>query len=168
MPRHVLIVSREDRDLYAYIADRFRDDPTIEVILDRRFGARRRTVMPVAAERRQQNRRLRPDVDEELRLRSHVIVTLTSELEGVEEARQWLEMGFSRLPVISGVLRNYNRLWRETEASKQEAGQLRAEVGRLRAEIEQYRSERDDTRVLVARMNEILGDLLSWLRGRSV
>lgn len=109
MPRHVLIVSREDRDLYFYIADRFGGDRTIQVILDRRFDERRKTLIPVAAERRQRRRRLRPEVDEELRLRSHAIVTLTSELDSVREALQWVEQLRTEVGRLQAEVQQYRR-----------------------------------------------------------
>jgi hypothetical protein len=46
------------------------------VILDRRIGERRRATMSVEHERRQADRRSRPEVDEELRSRSHAIITI--------------------------------------------------------------------------------------------
>ena len=159
MPHHILIVSREDPDLYAFIADRFTDDPTIEVTLDRRFVKRRQRSTLVAAERRRRDRRMRPGVDEELRSRAHVVVTLTLEPEGVGDAIRWLEAGLSHLPTISGILNAYDRLQREAEVGKQEVEQLRAEVVRLRALIDQYRREWEDLGALAARMNAIVSDL---------
>jgi len=166
-PHHILIVSHADPDLYAYLANRFADDPAIQVILDRRFAKRRQSMSPVAAERRQRDRRLRPWVDEELRLRSHVIVTLTWGAESVGEALQWFDAGLIHLPIISGVLSAYDQLTRGTEASKQEIEQLRAEVSRLRVEIDQYRREREDIGELVTRMNTMVNDFLSRLQGRT-
>ena len=78
MARYLFIVSRQHLDLYDYLRDRFADDQNVRVILNRRVGERRRTIAAVARERRASDRRSRPEVDEELRSRSHAIVTLAS------------------------------------------------------------------------------------------
>ncbi len=167
MPHHLLIVSHADPDLHAYLANRFADDPAIQVILDRRFAKRRQSMSPVAAERRQRDRRLRSWVDDELRLRSHVIVTLTGGAENVREALQWFDAGLIHLPIISGVLSAHDQLTREAEASRQEIEQLRAEVSRLRVEIDQYRREREDIGALIAHLDTVVNDFLSRLQGRT-
>jgi hypothetical protein len=61
------VVSREAPELY---------DPKVIVILDRRVAERRRRVEPVPVERRQRDRRTRPEVQEELRTSQYAIVTL--------------------------------------------------------------------------------------------
>ena len=100
MARHLFIVAREHARLYHDLVDRFRDDTNVRVILDRRQGDRRQrqaearpaevrpaearpaetrpteAVIP-GAERRAQDRRGRGEIDEQLRDRSHVIVTLS-------------------------------------------------------------------------------------------
>jgi hypothetical protein len=74
--RRLVIVSREHPDLYVYLRDRLAADPDVEMILDRRLGERRGAQRPSHAQRRQRDRRSRPDVDADLRVRSHVIITL--------------------------------------------------------------------------------------------
>src|SRR5687768_16003069 len=76
MARNVFIVSRQHRDLYAYLRERFASDPAVEVVLDRRFGQRRQRQAAVDAERRQSDRRQRPEVEVELQTRSHAIITI--------------------------------------------------------------------------------------------
>lgn len=76
MARNVFIVSRQHRDLYTYLRERFASDPAVEVVLDRRFGQRRQQQAPVDAERRRNERRQRPEVEAELQTRSHAIITI--------------------------------------------------------------------------------------------
>jgi hypothetical protein len=76
MGRNVFIVSRQHRDLYTYLRERFASDPAVEVILDRRFGQRRQHKAEVGAERRRADRRQRPEVEQELQTRSHAIITI--------------------------------------------------------------------------------------------
>ncbi|MGH3118776.1 MAG: hypothetical protein ACRDQ2_17010 [Gaiellales bacterium] len=76
MARQLCIVSRQHPDLYAYLRQRFADDETVEVILDRRSAERRGRPVPVGRNRRVVDRRSRPDIDERLRKNSHVIVTI--------------------------------------------------------------------------------------------
>jgi len=84
MARHLFLVSRHEARLYEYLLERFRDDGNVEVILDRRRGERRRRPHGQAPERRLSERRTRREVDLELKVRSHVILTLP---EGDPEAR---------------------------------------------------------------------------------
>ena len=49
---------------------------TVKIVIDRRFGERRGHTADIAPERRREDRRSRPHVDEELRLTSFAIVTL--------------------------------------------------------------------------------------------
>jgi hypothetical protein len=72
----MVIVARRHPELYDYLRERFVADPGVEVILDRRSAERRQRGLPVVNERRRGDRRLRPDVDELLGARSHVIVTV--------------------------------------------------------------------------------------------
>ena len=80
MPRHIFVVSRHHPELYEYLSDRFQQDTNVRVILDRRRGERRRSPgigPPPQGERRWRlERRVRRSVDEELRTRSHSIITL--------------------------------------------------------------------------------------------
>ena len=76
MASRLVVVSRQHPDLYVYLRDRFAGEADVEVLLDRRLAERRRERVPAEVERRQSGRRLRLDVDRQLRVRSHVIVEL--------------------------------------------------------------------------------------------
>jgi hypothetical protein len=76
MARHIFLVSRHESRLYDYLLERFRDDGNVEVILDRRRGERRRRREGQVPDRRRSDRRSRREVDLELKVRSHVILTL--------------------------------------------------------------------------------------------
>src|SRR5262245_23839169 len=77
MARHLFLVSRHEARLYEYLLERFRDDGNVEVILDRRRGERRRRADgKPQPERRRSDRRGRREVDLELQVRSHVILTI--------------------------------------------------------------------------------------------
>jgi hypothetical protein len=66
--RHLFIVSREQPDLYSYLAKEFSEEPDVRVIFDRRQGERRRQprrpVLPT--ERRQSDRRANGDLGRRL------------------------------------------------------------------------------------------------------
>ena len=70
MARHLFIVSRHHVRLYDYLLERFQDDTNVQVVLDRRSTAERRT-----AGRESEDRRQSRAADDDLKLRSHVIVT---------------------------------------------------------------------------------------------
>jgi hypothetical protein len=76
MARHIFLVSRLETRLYEYLLERFRDDGNVEVILDRRRGDRRLRAQAQEPDRRRSERRTRREVDLELKIRSHVILTL--------------------------------------------------------------------------------------------
>jgi hypothetical protein len=76
MARHLFLVSRRDARLYEYLLERFRDDANVEVILDRRQGERRKSASYAGPDRRRTDRRSRREVDLELGVRSHVILTI--------------------------------------------------------------------------------------------
>jgi hypothetical protein len=76
MGRTLFIVSRHHPDLYAYLRERFGSDQGVEVVLDRRTAQRRRSEQPAEVDRRQADRRRRPEVELELKTRSHAIITI--------------------------------------------------------------------------------------------
>ncbi len=63
----MVIVPRTAPALFAYLKDKFAEDPTISVIMDRRTGERRRRSDAPATERRRGDRRQAE--------RAHAIVT---------------------------------------------------------------------------------------------
>jgi hypothetical protein len=78
MARHLFLVSQREASLYEYLLERFKADGHVEVILDRRREQRRRRSEHRAPERRRVDRRKRREVDLELLLRSHVILTISN------------------------------------------------------------------------------------------
>ena len=77
MARHLFIVARDHPQLHDYLITRFREDPKVEVILDRRSGDRRRQEpRETDIDRRRSDRRGRRDIDAQLSDRSHIIVTI--------------------------------------------------------------------------------------------
>ena len=76
-PRHLLIISRYHPGLYDYVRARFASEDNVEVVLDRRRGRDRRSVVVTAGvERRSADRRARPHVDVALRMESMQFVTI--------------------------------------------------------------------------------------------
>ena len=60
MGQHLFIVSRQQPDLYSYLANEFSEEPEVRVILDRRQGERRRNgdrPTSEASDRRHSDRR---------------------------------------------------------------------------------------------------------------
>lgn len=66
MPRHLFIVAADQPDLWAHLAREFSDEPTVQVLLDRRRADRRRAAQPSSQERRRGDRRAQPAVAPEL------------------------------------------------------------------------------------------------------
>jgi hypothetical protein len=70
----LIIVAREQCDLWRSLADEFRDVGQIQILLDRRQGERRTPRDPVAYDRRTRDRRSRPRLEDDLRARQYVLV----------------------------------------------------------------------------------------------
>ena len=88
MDRFLLIVSRGNEALASYLEQHFKGDSTVQVMVDRRQGERRSgrptpeaTAEAATPERRRNDRRGHPEIDNELRLTSFAIVTLPPEPE---------------------------------------------------------------------------------------
>jgi hypothetical protein len=75
MARHLFIVSRHHPRLYDYLVERFQDDRNVQVIVDRRAPGQRPREEPTRSDAKSEDRRKRV-VDDDLNMRSHVIITL--------------------------------------------------------------------------------------------
>ena len=71
--RGLLIVARDQGDLYDCLRHAYGDGEAITVLLDRRQGERRRRVQPVAGERRHHERRSPPAITHVLRCQPYVL-----------------------------------------------------------------------------------------------
>jgi hypothetical protein len=72
--RCVIIVARDETDLWHYMARDFGEFKGLQVILDRRQRERRQQVQRYQPERRREERRHPPTMDEDLRRQPFVIV----------------------------------------------------------------------------------------------
>lgn len=76
---HLFIVSRQQPDLYRYLAREFSSESDVEVILDRRFGERRTRTDREAmryGERRRSDRRTQVDLTSQLNTLGYAFVRL--------------------------------------------------------------------------------------------
>lgn len=77
MRRRLFVVAPNHPALYDWALQELSDDEHLKVILDRRSGERRQRQSMLAAERRRgDRRRLRPQIDADLRARGHAVVFL--------------------------------------------------------------------------------------------
>jgi peptidoglycan/LPS O-acetylase OafA/YrhL len=60
MPRHVVLVARDNPELVRYLQAEFASDPEVEVVVDRRLVERRRNPAGLGPDRRKTDRRARP------------------------------------------------------------------------------------------------------------
>ncbi len=70
----LIIVGREQKDLFHALVEEFRKVGPIEVLLDRRLGERRRRVTMVVDDRRARERRSLPRLEDDLRARRYILV----------------------------------------------------------------------------------------------
>lgn len=72
--RSLIIVAREQRDLWRSLVHEFKDVQQIQILLDRRRGERRTPRGPVAYDRRARERRSLPRLEDDLHARQYVLV----------------------------------------------------------------------------------------------
>ncbi|RPI05316.1 MAG: hypothetical protein EHM71_12790 [Zetaproteobacteria bacterium] len=72
--RSLIIVVREQRDLWQSLLHEFKDVERIQVLLDRRYGERRTPRGPVPYDRRARERRSLLRFEDDLRARQYVLV----------------------------------------------------------------------------------------------
>ena len=70
----VIIVAREQQDLWRSLVHEFQDVTQIQILLDRRHGERRRPRGPVAFDRRGRERRSLPRLEDDLHARPYLLV----------------------------------------------------------------------------------------------
>lgn len=70
----LIIVARDQQELWRSLMDEFRDVGQIQVLLDRRRGERRSPRGPVAYDRRSRERRSLPRLEDDLHARQYVLV----------------------------------------------------------------------------------------------
>lgn len=110
---YLFIVARDRPDIVARVEDRLRADPSIDVIVDRRRGERRRCVVPHVPDRRHADRR-RP-------------------------TRHWDDLTVYPTLVVHKRLESYAELRQRAAAATRDCEQLREDNGRLQAEIANLR-----------------------------
>ena len=72
----LLIVARDQLDLWRALVQEFQDAEDIRILLDRRAGERRTARSPVASERRASERRSLPRLEANPHARQHVLFRL--------------------------------------------------------------------------------------------
>jgi hypothetical protein len=72
--RSLIIVAREQRDLWQSLLHEFKDVERIQVLLDRRYGERRSPRGPIPYDRRAKERRRLFGLEDDLRARQYVLV----------------------------------------------------------------------------------------------
>jgi hypothetical protein len=72
--RGLLIVARDQTELWQALQHEFGDSGEMTILLDRRQEERRQGVQPVTADRRGIDRRSLPHIEDDLRLRQFVLV----------------------------------------------------------------------------------------------
>jgi hypothetical protein len=75
MSREIFVVARDRPDLYRYLSQTFADAENVQVILDRRNGDRRGTGGGDASPR-EDDRRGRPNVEQDLRSVGYAFITI--------------------------------------------------------------------------------------------
>ncbi len=74
----LLIVARDQPELFRVLLQEFQDNPQVFVLLDERSTDRRRETLAVSADRRRQERRSPPRVEENLQRRHYLVVRQTA------------------------------------------------------------------------------------------
>ena len=151
-PLRLFVVARRDPELFGYLRARFADEPGITVVLDRRVEARRRRALPAAAERRRADRRMRPEIDEQLRATSLAIVGGSAAAAPPTEARRWIESMQRGVAAVGEALDERDRLEQDSRATQQENDRLRAQMDQAWKELAEIDSAIDRA---IAVVNEL-------------
>ena len=70
----LIVVAREQRELWRSLVHEFKDVEQIQILLDRRHAERRMPWGPVAYDRRARDRRSLPRLEDDLHARQYVLV----------------------------------------------------------------------------------------------
>ena len=70
----LIVVAREQRELWRSLVHEFKDVEQIQILLDRRHAERRTPWGPVAYDRRARDRRSLPRLEDDLQARQYVLV----------------------------------------------------------------------------------------------
>ena len=70
----LIVVAREQHDLWRSLVHEFKEVEQIQILLDRRHGERRLPWGPVAYDRRARDRRSLPRLEDDLHARQYVLV----------------------------------------------------------------------------------------------
>jgi chromosome segregation ATPase len=160
-PVRLFVVARRDPGLYGYLRARFADEAGITVVLDRRVEARRQRALPAAAERRRADRRMRLEIDEQLRTTSLAIVGGSSAAAPPTEARRWIESMRRGVAAIGEALDERDRLEQDSRATQQENDRLRSQMAQAWKELAEIDSA-------IGRAIAVVNELRSRLRREPV
>lgn len=153
--RYLLIVSRREREVFARVNARFRDDPEVQVLIDRREGERRRHSLPHQPDRRRAERRRAPDYWEDIRHHAFVLVPMPRRVtveskdwdDAVGRLEAWARDGQDVLGrIIPSFLRDHDAVLQRAMSAEEESARLRGEVETLRTELAGLRDELDHVR----------------------
>jgi hypothetical protein len=162
-------VARDQAALHAFLRRRLVGDPSVQVLLDRRLGERRRLRKRRQPERRWTNRRRPVGFDRDLRFhwvavcREHRRLPRAGDLgdsetqggrqvgmsmteSGASEARQQIERWIEESQLLLGrtipsVLEDNQRLRDKTFAAEEDCDRMREEIAGLRRELGALQSE---------------------------
>ena len=147
--RYLFIVARHRPDILERVRERLQDDERIEVIVDRRYGERRREDVPREPDRRAGDRRRPAKAWDDLTL----FPTLVAQ---------------KRLPTYADLERNTVACARECEHLRAENDCLRAALAsleeRLEALISADAASKADTIAILAQAEDAVGSLIARLR----
>lgn len=157
MTRYLFIVARDRPDIRDYLARQLSWDEKAEIIPDRRFGERRRSVQTHLPERRRADpRRSSPTTGKfrslgfmSVRQKQEPPVPLSMSIGRTAAERvtragagTWTGEGRELLRRLHALLEEHGRLWARANTAEQECQRLQEEVRRLRRENEKFRTER--------------------------
>jgi hypothetical protein len=72
--RLVFVVAPEQRELYESLVRTFKEDRSVQIVIDRRRGERRQREAPATSDRRRADRRVEADVQKKLASRGYAVV----------------------------------------------------------------------------------------------
>lgn len=161
-PFYLILVARSEPSLYEYLRQRFRDDPKVEVVIDRRRGAARPSASPGQWSDRRGSGAWVVGIEQALAFRGVAVIRpgqvtapareqstpnhhdreerrvmdFMDTLDDRQRVDRWLEESQYLIGrIIPGFLDDRDRLKAKLESTEQECDRLRQESAELRREI---------------------------------
>ena len=168
--RYLFIVARRNPDILARVQERLHGDPRIDVLADRRYGERRRSMAPHAPERRSSDRRRPTNVWNDLTIYPTLVAQRHVDSYADLERKAAAAVADNELlrEYVADLERRIDGLIAGEEQLRGENARLREEVAelqrRLAAQVAADAEFKADVTALLAQAEQAVGGMIANFR----